>query len=1119
MAYTFTEEQKIAITNDSHNLLVSASAGSGKTTVMIERIIHLLQKYRTTKTPLSISDFLVVTFTKASASDMKQKLIKKLSELPQDQFVLNQIEKVSTSDISNLHSFCSRLVSAYFYEIGVDPAVHIIDDTEASFLKNKALERLFETKQKMGDSDFFELYDMFQKKRSDEPLKNLLKTFDDNIRENIDGEKWFFDALSKCYEPDLSKNMAAKTINGYVASRVSEIRKEIDLYLVESREAGIDKLSDYWIDLSSMIGAVNSHNSYIVNAKNVYDIKIKTAPKLDDDLSWYSARAKNFSEAIKKEFDNFRSNFVSNDAAQLDFCLRRTKEIALKLYNLYKDFEAIYKKLKQEANGVDFGDLQHYALKILSNDEIRESVRKKYRYVLVDEYQDINAVQEKIISLVSSKKNRFMVGDLKQSIYRFRFCDPDIFLNKFATYEKGGDENMLIKLNANFRSDKKILKFVDHIFSGVMTKEFGEYDYKENALFKPDEKNLDNQNAVNLCFINVAKNEEKPQKAQGIYSVKNHNQDEKIEQTKAEAEGVLVANKIKEIMQSRNDVSYEDFAVLVASRNENVNKFVETLKSYAIPVAADKKYDLMKMPHIQEIVNFIKLSINRNDDFILFRVLKSRFFNFSDNELAAIRLNNKSDRFFEVFYNFDEQNNNCNDEKILNLCDKVSKFKKVLQKFEKLAKLMQVKEFAKHIVDEFDLMLINMADENGKQNCNNIETFLSALPNVDVFDFVNLYSGFSLNYENECSGNAVKVMTIHKSKGIEFKFVFLINLSNEINLKSLYQTVLFNKNYGVGTDCFDIEKRIQSSSIPISAIRLVEKRKLVEEQQRVLYVAMTRAVEKLFVICSANQDKLLDKFPSRPTAFIDWFSVTIKAELDKKHLDFINFEKYEASDLLNIKKKQQQSLIFNENQKGEDVDWFVYDYDKLKNIPLKNSISKIISATSDDNYENNYFSEDAVSSAERGTLYHSIFQNIDLMNLENIDSQLDKIFANLSESENQLVDKNKIKQTLKLEIFSEIDKQDIIFKEREFYARVPAAIIDKDAGDGEFIMQGVIDLLIIHSDEVWVIDYKTGKINDEKLKKYQFQLETYANICEKALNKKVTRKILIFIDEQKNIEF
>lgn len=259
----WTDDQRSAIETTGKNLLVSASAGSGKTTVMIQRIIHLMQKEN-----LPISSFLVVTFTKASAQDMKQKLIEKLMKLEQSENIAHQIELVETSDISNLHSFCSRLVQTYFYEVDVDPAFHIIDGTDAEFLKQKASEKLFEEKEKNGDENYFELFEIFQKKRQTSKFKEIIFKFSDYLNSNIDGKKWFEDCLKLAYNTDLNSNECAKTINNSVCARTKEICEELNKFANLANELGCEVYYDYFTDIVSKLGAVNIRNSYHFDAES-----------------------------------------------------------------------------------------------------------------------------------------------------------------------------------------------------------------------------------------------------------------------------------------------------------------------------------------------------------------------------------------------------------------------------------------------------------------------------------------------------------------------------------------------------------------------------------------------------------------------------------------------------------------------------------------------------------------------------------------------------------------------------------------------------------------------------------------------------------------------------------
>lgn len=1109
----WTPEQREAFEDRNHNLLVSASAGSGKTTVMIKRIVDLVLNDQ-----IPISNFLVVTFTKASASDMKKKLVDELLKKQDDPFALSQIENVETSDISNLHSFCSRLISTYFYEVGVDPSYHIVDETQSSYLKDKALTKLFEVKEKQGDTNFFELFDIFQRKRNDKPLKDLIKRFNNFLNSHLDGKTWFETTLEAAHNTDLKNNVCAKLINDYVSNLASEDKQKAEMMAEECLKFEQTKLYDYFVELSSKLGAINKKNSFETNAKNVFEFvfdRKPTASKDKDGFEIIAEKAGFVNDEIKNDIKNFKENYVSDDEGVLIEGLNYAKKQLTELYNLTNQFNEIYSALKKEANGLDFNDLERYALKILSNQTILNAVKQKYKYVFVDEYQDINGVQEKIISLVSGKNNRFMVGDVKQSIYRFRLCDPDIFLQKYDEYGKDGKTSKLVKLNCNFRSDKKILKFVDEVFSGVMTAKFGGVDYEKDSKFTPGENNLDEPGSVNLCFIDTELQKQEKKLAQGVYSVKNHEQEDSEDVKSAVAEARYVVSKISELVSVDNPkrIGYGDIAVLVGSRNEMVKKFIETLKSFGIPVSSDEKQNLIDKTHIQELISFVKLLCNDKDDFVLFRVLKSRLFNFSDDELVVIRKLDMRKRFFDCVLLFE----NIEDDA---LKQKLSEALAMIEKFKKLAKLLSLKQLLSKIVEDFCLDKINLLNVDGENFNEETEKFIRAVPDVDAFDFVLNYSNFELEIENECAEGAVKVMTIHKSKGIEFKAVFVINTSNNFNMASTKGGLLFNKLLGVGMDFFDVVSRAEISTIPISAIRMIERRKLIEEQQRVLYVALTRAVQKMFIVCSKQKDRLNESFPNRPTCFANWIEPFIVQELSGKHNEILNFESYHISELLDVPKNQEKQLLLTEKE-AKNPDWYVYKNAKATLIPLKNSVSKILKNKEifDEEYESKIVYNESSSFAERGTAYHKVFQNIDLKNLQNLDEQIENLKQKFDENEWKLVDEKIIKNVLKQPLFEKIEQNDIILQEREFFAKMPAMLIDETAEDGnEFVLQGVVDLLVVKKDELWILDYKTGKLSDEKLEKYKFQIETYASVCERAYGKKVTKRYLCFVDTEKILE-
>lgn len=1099
MEISWTDEQQAIFDSHDKNILVSASAGSGKTTVMIQKIIDLCLKEgdRT-----SISNFLVVTFTKASAQDMKKKLVDAFMK-HDDEFCLKQIDDVDTSDISNLHSFCSRLISTYFYEVNVDPAFQVIDGSLGAYLQDKALETLFEKKEKQGDEKYLKLFDIFQKKRQNKPLKNIIKRFNNFLNSNLNSEKWFFDTLEKAYNVDLSENSCAKIINNFVPKRMKELAEDAEKFAVVCKKNKKDDLCDYFLQIAEMFKTVNKNNSFEVNAKNIAEIKLPTAPRLSSNVE-IKPQVEELKKLLSKQLENFQKNYICPDIEYLKKGIAETKQIVVLLYDLVKEFNEIYDGLKRDLNGLDFNDLEKKTLAILKNPEILQALKNKYRYIFVDEYQDINSVQEEIISLISSENNRFMVGDIKQSIYRFRLCDPDIFLQKYDEYENDNKKSELFKLNCNFRSDKKILKFVDMIFSGVMTEDFGGIDYAKNSIFIPGKDNFDNPNSVNLFYIDTTKEKREDEVVSGVYSVENHTQEELEDEQRGEIEAKLVANTIGELIAENGaEFEFKQVAVLVGSRNDMVAKFIETLKSFGIKVSSDEKYNLVDKVYIQEILNFIRLACNKNDDFVLFKVLKSRLFGFSDEELVKLRQLEPRKRFFECLDSYEK----IEDE---NLKNKIIFFMKKTEKFSDFARLMDIKQLCKKIVEEFSLFQINDASTEFEKANNDINLFIDALPETDAFDFILNYQNFSLEVENECGGDTVSVMTIHKSKGIEFKYVFLINTTNEFNFESTYENVLFSKTYGVGIDYFDLESRTQIPTVASSGIKLLEKRKLVEEQQRVLYVALTRAKEKLFVICSKDREKITQKNKEHKRCFADWFEPIIYKELNGEHNDIINFKEISIDELSEKNNFEPRAIYFKDKQ-TKTPEYFKYQFDDAKNFSLKTSISKIIKSNES---ENDVFVGTG-SSAERGTDYHSFLQKIDFKKGD-LDLQIEKI-----NSENKFstkIDIDLIKKIVKMSIFDEIATANYILTEREFYAKLSTDMIKQSNAQGEFILQGIIDLVALFDDKIIILDYKTGKMTDEKLKEYKFQIETYSQIAERIFGKTVQKKILCFIDEQKIIE-
>ncbi len=1116
----WTKEQKDVIEDKGHSLLVSASAGSGKTSVMTERISRLVSD---ASDPTPISNILTLTFTKASAEDMRKKIIERLESLDESDYVLEQIDAVMSADISDLHSFYSRLLSLYFYEVGVDPGYHIIDEVQAENLKNRAIDVLFEKLEAEGSSIHIRLIDMLQDNRSDERLKEIIFGLSEFLNSLPEPDEWFENTLKSSYSDDLNSNPCAKIINEYCSNFAEDLASKAEEFANNCYSVKCQQYGEFFDDVASKLRAIKVSNDFLINSKNMFELDFGKRPTIGNEFDELKKEAENLLDKIKKQRDKLQEVFVSYDENFLKSSLNAAKDEILQLFDLVKKFEAEYNSQKQMVGGLDFADLERFAYKILQNEEIATAVKNKYKYVFVDEYQDINKIQEKIISMLSTKNNLFMVGDVKQSIYGFRLCDPEIFLNKMEEFSSDGETSKLFKLNTNFRSDVNILNFINLVFSGVMTKDFGGIDYKNEACLVQGTNNKNLDDAVKLIYIDTTKNlvqEEAPLK--GIYSVKNHVQEIQIETKAMEAEAKIVADNIAKIRKVDKKFKLSDVCVLVTRRGKKIQEFKAALQRLNVSVSASEKYDLCKKNYITEILNFEKLLINSKDDFLLFLVLKSRFFAFSDSEIAEIRSICPSIDFCDIHFLHKSIKN-------VKLSQKFDNFYKIIIKFREFASLLSIKELTKKIIDEFGLYKINLLTMYGKKINLELDNFLNNLPDENAYEFLSQSENFKLIEESFCLPDAVNIMTVHGSKGLEFKYVFLVNTTASI-IFSDPDDVSFQKDLGIAMSFFDVTKRFKKKTIVNSAMSIIQNKKTIEEAQRLLYVALTRAKEKLFVICSKREKTLVDTFPKVPLQYSSWFEPIISNELNGRHLGNYIFEKYNLDELaLDDNFSEKQLLLSRPTNIKPDKKIFEYPYETLTKIPLKTSVSKILGNSSvpdedfDDEYERQEYERDKETSssyADRGTAYHRCFELIDLKNKGNFDEEIKNAKFALGEKAS-LVDEKLIKNILNLPFFANILDTDIVIKEREFFAEVSANLLGypaENSSEAKVILQGVIDLVIVRNGQLHLLDYKTGRFSQNKLKKYKFQIETYAEVASRAFNMPVKNKFICFVDEGKLLE-
>ncbi len=944
----FTPEQRRVIDSRGKNLIVSAAAGSGKTTTMIERVVNLIQD------GASVDELLLVTFTNASSTDMKLKLSAELGKLQPTPHILEQLDLIMNADVSTLHSFCSKLLKTYFYEAGIDPSFVVLSEDETNVIKQDALSKLFDEMFESGNVDFYNLYDMLQKNRSDKPVKEAILRLYDFFNVLINRQKWFDDCIKNVYNPNLSKNRAAGMINSYVCNRISQLLEQVAAKIVKYNELGLNQFVAYLQQVQSTLVALSSRNGFVKNAQILYNISnFGVPPNVDDAMADYRAELDEFRKYLNEELKNFKSNFIDSNTEKLAEQLTGAKNLATALYNATCRFEEIFTALKAEKCGLDYNDLEHYTLKILDCAEILQTLKNKYKYIFVDEYQDINAIQEEIINRISGSNNRFMVGDVKQSIYRFRLCDPEIFIDKYNLYSSSSKDSEAINLFENFRSNYQILNFVNMVFSGRMTKEFGGVDYQKDAQLKAGIM-WEEQQPVNICYIDDSTLTEKSKaELQGVYSVKNHCQEEELEHLKGRAEAEYIARKAIDLVANGTifdakincyrGVHWNDIAILVPTRKE-VDTIAEVLTEKNIPVCTDVATDVLTDEYVKCIDSYLQVISNWHNDIPLFNVLYSPLFNFSPDELALLRENGKNCKYFYQTLQNITKNTLIN----AKLALKVQNFMQNLKKYRFLATYKNVQQLAEIISKDFCLHQLLLTQQDGQGRVALLNKYLQSLPQQSLQEYTTSQRATITASQNADSG-AVQIVTIHKSKGLEYPVVFVANISRVFNKTNLHADEVISKDYGIGVNYYNQINRFKQNSLAKEAIKLTETRKMIEEQQRLLYVALTRAKNKLFVVGCRNCEKLNKAFPERPNCFADWIDSFVSSFLEGDFPENIKIDMFMAENLIETAERQKKEPIVFAKPELKlqklllDGINFEYLYSKAAKTPQKTSVTQIAS--------------------------------------------------------------------------------------------------------------------------------------------------------------------------------
>lgn len=966
----WTREQQSVIDSRDCNLLVAAAAGSGKTAVMIERII---QRIMDIEDPVDIDKILVVTFTNAAANEMKERvrsaLEKELEKDPLNSNLQRQMSLLNMASICTIDSFCRDVILENIHATDLNYSVKIADPAEIEMISYEVIEDLFEELYEEEDEEFIGLVDYYSDKNTDEDLAKIIISLNNFVNSSPDPEAWldnsaeFFNNEEKGDEFYIENFLANITKDigisiGFIKNRLSNLIDEIISYEdLKPYVNNVKKRLNYASDMSNLIYGFNSmvrNGSYNVSeaieiwnnihlliqeykgekfenfrsSKKMDPIAVDAYNMVKDDIKLHTNDLEDCFATLLVEIDD-----IKYENEKIYSCMRG-------LSNLCKKFRDVFSKKKRSMGIIDFPDVEHYALNILTDydgddvkpSKIAQKYINKFIEVYTDEYQDINQVQEHILSMVSKEDNRFMVGDVKQSIYRFRQAMPEIFMTKYNYYElfskaretsedsnnhkDGNNEvsnfksiNKKILLYKNFRSRKDVLEGCNHVFSMIMNREVGELDYTEEerlntgAVFE-EEKDAVYGGPIEVCFLDGKKSSNTSSDGEDgfgedVFSMGDGVVDDELEGFKKESAYIatiiddMVNNKDNKFVVYDKDekryrrVMYKDIVILVRSLKSKVSDMEEVFLNYGIPIYSDFGDGYFDTLEVDTIINLLKIIDNPISDIELVSVMRSPIFKFDSIQLSKIRMSNFKFSYYEAMMEYIEKidmekleeysNSNVIDED-LELQIKVLDFISTIDRYRKKSVNMVLSDFIWYLLKETGYLSYVSMLENGESRKNNLLLLFEKARQYEktsfngLFNFINYIDRIKSKNTNLSEAkivpedfNMVRVMTIHKSKGLEFPVVIVANALSGFNMRPEHSKISLHQSMGYGPSIFDKEMRVKYDSLYKKIMTKRKEYENIAEEMRLLYVAMTRAKEKLiFTSYIKDYEKSYYKWVSTP---------------------------------------------------------------------------------------------------------------------------------------------------------------------------------------------------------------------------------------------------------------
>ncbi|KAA9027509.1 helicase-exonuclease AddAB subunit AddA [Niallia endozanthoxylica] len=928
---TWTDDQWKAIMASGQDILVAAAAGSGKTAVLVERMI---KKVLSKDTPINVDELLVVTFTNASAAEMRHRiseaLEKAINEDPTSHHLRKQLSLLNRASISTIHSFCLEVIRKYYYMIDVDPGFRIADETEGQLLRDEVLDELFEEEYgKAGNEDFFRLVDSFTNDRSDTALMDIIRDLYDFARANPDPDR-YLQKIVQMYDVDTNSSIDElpfmETCMFDVELQLEGVKGILEKGLALTKVPGgpapreENFLDDLKIVEVMQAACKDSWNTLYQAMQNWSFSRAKTC-RGDEFNKELIDRAQKLREAAKKKLQDLQKEFFSRKPESFLQDMKEMKPIIHTLTQLVQRFSERFSAVKREKGLVDFADLEHYCLEILLDSSAKNDgvlipsaaalhYRDTFKEVLVDEYQDVNLVQESIIQLVTKEEentgNLFMVGDVKQSIYRFRLAEPNLFLGKYNRFtDDGNNSGLKIDLARNFRSRHEVLSGTNYLFKQIMGVNVGEIEYNEAAeLVKGASYPEDVSYPVEVMLIDLEKEESD---SEGDSSEETEAVLDEAELAQSQLEARVMAKKIKEMIaekasvynpktSSSRSVMYKDIVILLRSMTW-APQIIEECKQQGIPIYANLSTGYFQAVEITIMMSLLKVIDNPFQDIPLAAVLRSPIVGLHEEELAKVRIHEKNGTFYDALSSFCRYKQSGDNERIY---DKVKPFLLMLDGWRSMARQGSLSSLIWQLYRDTHFYDFAGGLPGGKQRQANLRALYDRARQYEATSFRGLFRFLRFIERMQERGDdlgaaralgeqedVVRIMTIHSSKGLEFPIVFVAGLGRQFNMMDLKKPYLLDKEFGFASKYVNVDKRITYPSLPQLAFKRKKKLETLAEEMRVLYVALTRAKERLFLISSVKSlQKKLSKW-EQTLNHPDWLLQDYERASADSYLDWV----------------------------------------------------------------------------------------------------------------------------------------------------------------------------------------------------------------------------------------